>query len=165
MHRFTTLAAALLLAACSRHEADPPTSPGGVRSATRSSFRLTIEREGGIGTFWIRKSVDGATGRYVATTHRICSVPQCQAAIDSASGTLPPAVVATLIGAVEEARLFSLRDDYGRTRGGADMMVHTLTTQLDGRDKSVRGDDGTLPDAARRVEAALHEAIAKARAE
>ena len=163
MHRFSTLAAALLLAACTRNVADQPTSPEGVRNASRSGFRLTMEREGGIGTLWIRESVDGATGRFVATTHRICSVPQCQAAIDSASGTLDATVVGTLMATVEGANLWSLRDDYGRTPNSADMMVHTLTTHLDGRDKSVRGDDGSFPDAARRVEAALHEAITKAR--
>lgn len=156
-------AAAILLAACSRTVADQPTSPDGARNAARAEFRLTMEREGGIGTLYIRESVDGATGRYVATTHRICSVPQCQAAIDSASGTLDATVVSALMAEVESANLWSLRDEYGRTPNSADMMVHTLTTQLAGRDKSVRGDDGTFPGAARKVEGALHEAITKAR--
>jgi hypothetical protein len=160
---FGACAAALLLAACSRTVADQPTGPEGTLNAARAEFRLTSEREGGIGTLYFRESVDGATGRYVATTHRICSVPQCQAAIDSASGTLDASVVAALIAEVESANIWSLRDDYGRTPNSADMMVHTLTAQLTGRDKSVRGDDGTFPDAARRVESALHAAITKAR--
>jgi hypothetical protein len=43
------------------------------------------------------------------------------------------------------------------------MMTHTLRVRFDGRDKAVRGDDGTFPAAARQVEQALHQAIVKAR--
>jgi hypothetical protein len=161
--RIALLAAALGLVACSRTVADLATGPDSTRNAARAEFRIEMEREGGIGTLWIRESVDGATGRYLATTHRICSVPQCQAAIDSASGTLDAATIDGLMAVVDFARLSSLRDDYGRTEHAADMMVHTLRVRHDGRTKTIRGDDGTFPDAARIVEQALHEVIRKAR--
>ena len=155
--------ALLSLAACARSVADLATGPDATRNVARAQFRIAMEREGGIGTLWIRESVDGATGRWMATTHRICSVPQCQAASDSASGTFDPATVDALMEVVDAARLWTLHDDYGRTEQAADMMTHTLSVRFDGRDKAVRGDDGTFLAPARQVAEALHEAIGKAR--
>jgi hypothetical protein len=122
-----------------------------------------MEREGGIGTLYMRESMEGETRRFVATTHRICSVSQCQAAIDSASGPLPMEAALAIAAAVNRANFWDLRDDYGRTPNSADMMEHRLTIRVNGRSKTVRGDDGSFPDEARQVQNALHTAIMAAR--
>ncbi|HYD51288.1 MAG TPA: hypothetical protein VEA99_01625 [Gemmatimonadaceae bacterium] len=161
--RVASCVAVILLAACSRPIADVATGPDASAHAARADFRIVMERDGGLGSLWIRESVDGATGQWLATTHRICSVPQCQAAMDSATGTFDAATIASLMETVDFARLWTLADDYGRTPNSADMMDHTLKVRYDGRDKTVHGDDGTFPEPARRVSTALHEAIWKAR--
>jgi hypothetical protein len=63
---------------------------------------------------------------------------------------------------LEQAR--SLRkDDYGMTRNGADMMTYTIRLASNGRVRTIRGDDGSLPEAARTLMNTVHAAISTAR--
>lgn len=164
MTRVLASLALLALAACARPERDAPTTPETARNAVAvEGFSISLEREGGLGSLLIRSAVDGQTSRWIATTHRICSVPSCQAAMDSASGTLRAEKVREIADAVEKSGIFGLADDYGRTPNSADMMTYTLSVRANGRAKSVRGDDGTFPQAAREVQALLERAITEAR--
>lgn len=153
---FRLALAASLLAACTRPE--PPLATDVLGADASDDPLVVVEREGGLGGLWIRREVR-ADGRFVATTHRICSVPQCQAAMDSASGVLPPATVAELAGAIRRAAPWTVAGDHGRTPNSADMMTHTLRVRLDGRSTDVRGDDGTFPRQAREVAAAVEKAV------
>jgi hypothetical protein len=153
-----------LVAGCTRAEPGVPTGLEGARTvATLPGFSILMEREGGIGTLYMRESMEGETRRFVATTHRICSVPHCQAAMDSASGALPFDAAIAIAAAVDRVNFWALKDDYGRTPNSADMMDYRLTIRSNGRSKTVRGDDGTFPDQAREVQNALHAAITAAR--
>lgn len=161
MRHPTPLLATLLLltAACTRAEPAAATDSRQT-NVEAGDLHVVVEREGGLGGIWIRREVR-ADGRYVATTHRICSVPQCQAAMDSASGTLSSETVRTLAEAIRRAAPWSTAGDHGRTPNSADMMTHTLHLRLDGRTLEVRGDDGTFPRPAGEVDAAVETAIRK----
>jgi hypothetical protein len=56
-----------------------------------------------------------------------------------------------------------LKDNYGRTVGGADMFTYTLRVQIGDRTKTVIADDGTMPEQMRRISEALRATIAAAR--
>lgn len=143
--------------ACTRAET-PAAVDARQQAASAADLHLVVEREGGLGGLWIRREVR-ADGRFVATTHRICSVPQCQAAMDSATGTLAPATVAALADAVRRAAPWAVAGNHGRTPNSADMMDHTLRVRLDGRTTEVRGDDGTFPRQAQEIAAAVERAV------
>ena len=55
-------------------------------------------------------ALDSATGHFIVVTRPEC--PATCAALDSASGTIPPADVARIFALIEEEHLFALRDDY-----------------------------------------------------
>src|SRR5215207_5013685 len=155
----------VLLAACTS------APPGGGTATTEvantsaaAGLRVVTEKEGGLGGLWIRRAVDGDALTYVATTHRICSVPQCQAAIDSASGKISAESARAIAEAANRAAFWQLRSDYGRTPNSADMFTHVVRVQAPGRAKTVTGDDGSLPEAARAVEEAVERAVSAARA-
>jgi hypothetical protein len=162
--RLASLISIAVLAGCARQEPGMPTGLEAARTAASlPGFSILMEREGGIGTLYMRESMEGGTRRFVATTHRICSVPQCQAAMDSSSGDLPLEAAIAIASAVDRVNFWDLKDDYGRTPNSADMMEHRLTVRLNGRTKTVRGDDGSFPERAREVQNALHLAIIAAR--
>lgn len=100
-----------------------------------------------------------ADGRFIATTHRICSVPQCQAAIDSTSGFLTPTAVTAIADAARRVAPWTVAGDHGRTPNSADMMMHLLRLRLDGRMTELRGDDGTFPSQAREVTAVVERMV------
>jgi len=151
-----------VLAACSPTRSSQPTSPEHA-NVTAAGLRIQVEREGGLGSIYQRRVIDGDAMTYVATTHRICSVPQCQAAIDSASGRLSAEALRTIAAAALSTAVWELRGDYGRTPNSADMFEHRLTVTTSGRSKSVKGDSGTFPEPASAVERAVEQAIIEAR--
>jgi hypothetical protein len=161
MQRYFVLLLATL-AACSPAPATQPTSPD-LANLTAAGLRVEVEREGGLGGIYQRRVIDGDAMTYVATTHRICSVPQCQAAIDSASGRLSAEALRTIAAAALSPAVWELRADYGRTPNSADMFEHRLTLDVSGRKQSVKGDSGTFPEPASAVERAVEQAISDAR--
>jgi hypothetical protein len=90
-------------------------------------------------------------------------VPNCQAALDSASGPLVTRSADSLFAVIEGLNPFALKDDYGITVGGADMITYTLRVNIGGRSKTIRADDGTMPDAMRKITDALRATIDAAR--
>jgi hypothetical protein len=83
--------------------------------------------------------------------------------MDSAGGTLPVTASDSLFNIVWNAQPGTLKDDYGPTPGGADMITYTLRIVLDNETKTVRADDGTMPVAMRRIIDAIHGIITAAR--
>ena len=57
-----------------------------------------------------------------------------------------------------------LRDDYGTTKGAADMFEYTLRVTFEGVTKTARADDGTMPAEMRQIVAILGGTIDSARA-
>jgi hypothetical protein len=57
-----------------------------------------------------------------------------------------------------------LHDDYGTTRGAADMFEYTLRVTFEDVTKTVRADDGTMPAEMRQIVAILGGTIDTARA-
>ena len=161
--RHTTLLALFYLVACTNAQSGNGPGTTEVASSASAGVHVVTEKEGGLGGLWIRRTVDGDALTYVATTHRICSVPQCQAAIDSASGRISAESARAIAEAANRAALWQAKDDYGRTKNAADMFTHTLRVQSQGRSKTIRGDDGTMPEAARELEQAVERAVSEAR--
>jgi hypothetical protein len=135
-------------------------------SAARATFataEVELVAEGGLGGMMLRSLVQGSGPTFLQTTHRICSVPSCQAAIDSASGALKTSAADSLFATIERQDPFKLKDDYGHTVGAADMFGYTLRVKIGDRTKTVHADDGTMPEPMRRISEALRATIAAAR--
>jgi hypothetical protein len=131
--------------------------------ARYSSSEVELVGEGGLAAFMTRHRVQGSGPSYLFTRHRICSVPSCQPALDSASGPLATRSADSLFAVIEGLNPFALKDDYGITVGGADMITYTLRVNIGGRSKTIRADDGTMPEAMRKITDALRATIDAAR--
>ncbi len=162
--RSITLAiASISLMACTHN--DPATSIPGIRSqdfGTLNGAKLDLLAQGGIAALQTRYTVDHDTRAYAYSLRHICS-DKCDAPIDSASGTLSPAAADSLFNLVWSESPYSLRDDYGTTPNAADMMNYTLSVTFDGSTKKIRADDGTMPDAMRRMADAVRGIVSAAR--
>jgi hypothetical protein len=156
------LGLAIAAAACSTSGAtlDPESA---AQHASYSTAEVELVGTGGLGGFMTRSFVRGSGPTFLYTMHRICSVPSCQAAIDSASGNLRRSASDSLFAAIDRATPFTLKDDYGITVGGADMVTYTLRVTIGDRTKTVRADDGTMPEPMRRIAEALRATIAAVR--
>jgi hypothetical protein len=82
---------------------------------------------------------------------------------DTASGTLSAAATDSLFRIVFRQRPFLLKDDYGKTPGGADFFDLTLTVTAGGLVKTIRADDGTMPPGMRQIERSVRETISPVR--
>lgn len=131
--------------------------------ARYSGAEVELVGEGGLAAFMTRHRVQGSGPNYLFTRHRICSVASCQAALDSASGPLVTRSADSLFAVIEGLNPFALKDDYGITVGGADMITYTLRVNIGGRSKTIRADDGTMPEAMRKIADALRATIDAAR--
>lgn len=153
----------IVLAACTHR--DPTSAVPSVRHAdfgTLNAAKLELVAAGGIAALQVKYSVDHDTRVYVYSQRHICS-DKCGAPIDSASGTLSPAAADSLFSLVWAESPYGLHDDYGTTVNGADMMTYSLTVTFEGNTKNVRADDGTMPDAMRRIVDATKGMVAAAR--
>jgi hypothetical protein len=132
------------------------------RAATDvSDFRLTIVQSGGIAGATTAASVDGATMTYTLVGGRCAPDTPCSAA-DTVTGPLPERDVRALRSLVA-AEWSSLRDDYGRTEGAADLFEYELDLRLGDRTKRVTADDMSMPESLRAIRDALFQAIDSAR--
>jgi hypothetical protein len=152
--------ATLIAAGCSSNGAslDPA-----LRAAAYTTSEVELTADGGLGGFTTRSLVRGNGLSFLYTMHRICSVPSCQPAIDSAAGSVSAATADSLFAAVEREAPFDLNEDYGITVGAADMFTYTLRVKIGDRTKTIRADDGTMPAPMRRIAEALRASIAAAR--
>jgi hypothetical protein len=160
--RLIRAAFAVAAIACSTNGArlDPESA---AKSASYATADVELVGTGGLGGFMTRSLVRGSGPSFLYTMHRICSVPNCQAALDSATGGLRRSASDSLFATIDAAAPWNLKDDYGITVGGADMVTYTMRVTIGDRTKTVRADDGTMPEPMRRIAEALRATIAAAR--
>lgn len=164
VHPVVIAVAVASLLACSSATPGGDPATASLDHARYAAAEIELVGEGGLAAFATRHRVRGEGPTFLFTRHRICSVPSCQPALDSAAGALATRTADSLFAVAEGLGLFGLKDDYGITVGGADMITYTLRVQLGGRTKTVRADDGTMPEPMRRVAEALRSTIDAARA-
>lgn len=158
-----TAVASIALAACTHR--DPTSATPGIRNAdfgTLNGAKLELVADGGIAALHASYAVEHDTRVFTYSQRHICS-DNCGAPIDSASGTLSPAAADSLFSLVWAESPYGLRDDYGKTANAADMMTYTLRVTFDGSTKTVRADDGTMPDAMRKIVDATRGIVAEAK--
>jgi hypothetical protein len=147
---------AATLAACS----SSATINSGGGSLTGATIDVTAE--GGYAALRTRHVVTHDDRAFVYSNRRICD-KNCGAPMDSASVTLSDAAADSLFAAILAQDPFSLNDDYGPTKGGADMFAYTVRIAADGKSKIVRFDDGTMPERMRRILEAVRGTVSAAR--
>ena len=150
------------IAACSRHD---PTSASPARIdniGALNGARLDLVEEGGIAALSTTYAVRHDDRAFTFVRRHICSA-NCPAPMDSASGALSVTASDSLFTIVSNAQPATLKDDYGTTPNGADMVTYTLRVVLDNETKIVRADDGTMPSAMRKIVDAIHGIVAAAR--
>jgi hypothetical protein len=125
-----------------------------------SSIDLTAE--GGFAALSVHHAARNDDRAFVFTQRHICSAT-CGAPLDSAAGTLSPAATDSLFDVVLAQTPLLTKDDYGATQGGADMMTYTLRLTLGGATRTIRADDGTMPEPMRAIVQSLHATISAAR--
>src|SRR5688500_16366027 len=117
------VAAAFVAASACHPAAEPATTE--TRAATDvSDFRLTIVQSGGIAGTLTTASLDGSTMIYTLVGGRCLPDSPCSAT-DTVAGPLPERDVRALRSLVA-AEWSSMRDDYGRTEGAADLFEYEL---------------------------------------
>ena len=127
-----------------------------------SGAKVELTAEGGIAALSMVHRVDHDTRTFAYSQRRICGTT-CGAPTDTTDGVLSSATVDSLFNIViQNARALS-KDDYGITRNGADMMAYTLRITADGRTRTIRADDRTLPEPARQILTAIRQTISAAR--
>ena len=155
-----TLAAASI-AACSRSGSigDPAARTDGFGSL--NGAKVEISREGGYAALTINHVVKHDDRAFIFSQRHICTT-NCPAPLDSVSGTLSNAAADSLFNIVLAQDPFSLQDDYGTTRGGADMMMYVVRVTAGGNVKTIRGDDGTIPEPLRQIVRSVTEIVSAA---
>lgn len=126
----------------------------------RSSIDLTAE--GGIAALAVHHAARNDDRAFVFTQRQICG-EKCGAPLDSASGTLAAAASDSLFDVAVAQTPLLTKDDYGITQGGADMMTYTLTVTLGNSTRTIRADDGTMPEPMRAIVQSLRATISAAR--
>jgi hypothetical protein len=157
----TVLGSTILAVACGCASSSPTVESGSDFDSFNGA-RVEVRAEGGFAALSIGQTIDHDTRAFSYSQRRMCGT-SCPAPMDSASGTLSPAVNDSIFNVIlQDARTLS-RDDYGTTKNAADMMTHTIRLTANDRVRTIRGDDGTLPDAARHIVNTVREAISAAR--
>ena len=129
---------------------------------TFNGATINVLAEGGFAALAVRHMVTHDDRKYLYTNRHLCAQP-CGAPLDSASGTLAPGAADSLFNIVLTQNPFALKDDYGTTRNGADMFSYTVQISAEGKSKTVRFDDGTMPDEMRAILEAVEGIVAAAR--
>lgn len=164
LDRLACIASVMVLAACSAG----PSTTAAVRGplddfGTFNGARVEVAAQGGFAALDVKDAASHDDRAYLHVQRRICA-QNCAAPLDSASGTMSAAANDSLFNIVlEQARLLD-KTDYGTTKGGADMMSYTLRITSGGSTRTVTADDGTMPDAMRRIVEAVRTSIASAAA-
>jgi len=151
-----------VIAGCTHR--DPSTSPA-IRTddfGVLNAAKIELVEEGGIAALMTDRIVRHDDRFFLHTQRHLCG-PTCPPPLDSITGTLSPAAADSLFTLVWAQQPFSLKDDYGTSRGAADMMEYTLRMTFDGTTKTVRADDGTMPPQMRQILDALRGTISAAR--
>src|SRR5689334_14062961 len=149
---FVVFAVAAITAGACTHSSSGPAAPSRPVDSfgTLNGAHIELTAEGGIAALSTSWRADHDDRSFAYARRQICGA-KCPAPMDSASGALTPAAADSLFSVVWSLAPMNLHDDYGTTRGGADMFAYTLRITFDGTTKTVRADDGTMPDAMRRI--------------
>lgn len=123
---------------------------------------VDVTTEGGIAAISMHHRVSHDDRAYVFAQRHLCA-QNCPPPSDSASGTLAASVTDSLFNIVLEQAPFGLKDDYGITGQAADMFVYTVKVTANGITKTIRADDGTMPQPMRQIVASVRDVIAAAR--
>lgn len=148
------------LAACSSTKS--VSGPGRLDSSGLSGAKIEVSAEGGIAGISTRHVVSHDDRGFLYVRRRLCG-QNCGAPLDSVSGTLSQAATDSLFDVLVAQDPFSLKDDYGPTQNGADMFDYTVRITADGRTKTIRFDDGTMPEPMRRILSAVQTSVSDAR--
>jgi hypothetical protein len=141
------------------------TQSGSVATQPQSSLsgaKIDVVQEGGFAALAIRRAVTRDDRAYVTSTRGLCN-SNCGVPTDSASGTLTAGATDSLFAAIVAQDPFSLKDDYGVTKGSADMFRYTVHITANGKSKSVRFDDGSIPEPMQKILLALQTTLFAAR--
>jgi hypothetical protein len=141
------------------------TQDGSVASKPQSRFRgarIEVVQEGGFAALAIRRAVTHDDRVYVTSTRRLCTT-NCAAPTDSAVGTLTAGATDSLFTAIAAQDPFSFKDNYGATQGAADMFTYTVRITANGKSKSVRFDDGSMPEPMQKILLAVQTTLFAAR--
>jgi hypothetical protein len=130
--------------------------------ASFNGAKVELSAEGGIAALSMTHSITHDSRLFVYVMRRICS-SNCGAPLDSTGGTLSAAATDSLFNIVLEQQRSMSKDDYGITRNAADMMSYTLRITADGRVRTIRADDGTMPAEMRRIVQAVTGIVSAAR--
>jgi hypothetical protein len=106
---------------------------------------LELVADGGIAAFHTVAHVDSASGNVYWQSGQMCAPSAGCPVVDPLSGRLDPKVVDAFYERAATSEFRSLRADYGTTKNGADMRLYTLTIHANGRVRTLRADDGTMP--------------------
>src|SRR5689334_22834176 len=153
------IALASSLAACAGNSATESSLPR-LDQLSSSGGAIEVSAEGGIAALSVSHVVRHDDRTYSYAQRHICNAV-CPA-LDSASGTLSAAVIDSMFKAAVPAA-FALKDDYGITRNGADMMSYVVRVTAGGSVKTIKADDGTMPPELRQIVTGVRQTIDAAR--
>jgi len=148
------------IAGCAKDTPTDATQLSQDKNATGS--KVEVIAEGGIAALDIRHVVRQDDRVFVYTQRHLCN-NNC-AASDSASGSLSKDASDALFTTIFAQLPFDLKDDYGTSHGAADMMEYTIRVTIGGDAvKTIRADDGTMPEQLRRIVSAVLATVSAAR--
>jgi hypothetical protein len=160
---FVLLAAALTIGGCAHSSSAPATPSRPVDSfGVLNGAHIELTAEGGIAALSTNWRAAHDDRSFSFSRRHLCG-PTCPPPMDSASGVMSPVAADSLFSVVWSQSPMQLKDDYGTTHGAADMFEYTLRVTYEGVTKTVRADDGTMPDAMRQIVSILGGTIDAAR--
>ena len=127
-----------------------------------SGASIDVQQDGGYAALSIRQTVRHDDRTFVYVSRRICGTT-CAAPSDSARVALTPAATDSLFTEMLARDPFGLKDDYGRTQGGADMFDYTVRITANGATKTTHFDSGTMPEPMRQILGILQSTLSAAR--
>jgi hypothetical protein len=148
------------IAGCAAHTSTELAQPQFDASSV-SGAKVEVLAEGGIAALSITHLVRHDDRFFMYRQGHLCNAP-C-AAMDSTSGSLSPAATDSLFNIVLSQSPFSLKDDYGDSKGAADMMIYTVRVTVGSNTKTIHADDGTMPEPLHRIVDAVRGTISAAR--
>jgi len=153
------IATTATIAACASTSSTESAQPR-LDQASAAGAKIEILAEGGFAALSVNHVVRHDDRYFLFTQRRICN-GVCPA-IDSASGALSVAATDSLFKIILPASL-ALKDDYGATPGGADMMSYSIRVTTGGSTKTITADDGTMPPELRQIVTAVRQVVDAAR--
>jgi hypothetical protein len=114
---------------------------------------------GGIGGISERYTIDGTGPTW--TVERGWHTCETDACPNRVSGPLDAGVARELFASLD-GWFFRLRSDYGETRDAADLFMYEISVRRDGRTKTVKGDDMSVPEPVHRLVSEVRRIILEA---